>query len=232
VRYARFVVPVAVAGVLLSGCGPTSTTTSSSPSPAKSPALSAKELVEKSAEALTKAGSYRMKGDIVETGDKISIDLKTQGSESVAVISMADQGIITVLNVGGASYFQADETFWKKTAGIEANIYNSTLKGKWVKAKAGDASMDKFTELTDAKKLLDSAGTVSFTVGEKTTINGKPALTLKDPSAPDKAFYVAAEGEPYPLQVDMGADGKLEFSDFGAKFDDIKAPPADKVISL
>lgn len=228
-RYARFTVPVALAAALLAGCGTTSATPSSSPSPAQS-ALSAKEIVQKAGDALKKAGSYRMKGDIVDSGEKMSIDVKVQGSDSSAVISMGEQGSITLLSVAGTAYFQADETFWKKTASIDTKIYNSTLKGKWVKAKAGDTDLQKFTDLTDAKKLLDPEGSQSMTVGEKTTINGTSALTLKDTSG--SAFYVAAEGEPYPLRLDNGAALKIDFSEFGAKFDDIKAPPADKVISL
>ncbi|HZN78696.1 MAG TPA: hypothetical protein VFC01_03255 [Mycobacterium sp.] len=231
-RYARSMVPVALTAALLAGCGTTPATPSSSPSPAKSAALSAKEIVQKSGEALNKAGSYRMRGDIVSSGDKMSIDVKVQGSESFAVISMGDQGSITVLNVAGTSYFQADEVFWKKTGGIDAKTYNSVFKDKWVKPKAGDTNMQKFTEFTDAKAFLDPAGSESLTVGEKTTINGTSALTLKDPSASGSALYVAAEGEPYPLRVEHGTDGKIDFSEFGAKFAEVKAPPPDKVISL
>jgi hypothetical protein len=44
-------------------------------------------------------------------------------------------------------------------------------------------------------------------------------------------FYVAAEGEPYPLRINGTAAGKLDFSEFGATFD-IQAPLADKVVTL
>lgn len=231
-RYAHFLVPVALTAALLAGCGTTSNTPSSNPTPSKTAALSATEIIQKSGDALTKAGSYRMKGDVVSGGDKMSIDVKVQGSDSFAVISMGDQGSITVLNVAGTSYFQADEVFWNKTGGIDAKTYSSVFKDKWVKTKAGDANMQKFTELTDAKAFLDPAGSQSLTVGEKTTVNGSSAWTLKDASSAEGALYVAAEGEPYPLRVEHGTDGKIDFSEFGAKFDEIKAPPADKVISL
>jgi len=232
VRFAHFLVPAALTAALLAGCGTTPSAPSSSPTPSKSAALSATEVIQKSQQALTKAGSYRMKGNVVESGDKMSIDVKVQGSDSFALISMGDQGSITVLNVGGASYFQADEVFWKKTGGIDAKTYTSVFKDKWVKVKAGDANMQKFTEFTDAKTFLDPTGSQSMTVGEKTTINGSSAWTLRDASSSGSALYVAAEGEPYPLRVEHGTDGKIDFSDFGAKFDEIKAPPADKVISI
>ncbi len=231
-RHARFLVPVAVTAALLAGCGSTPTGSSSCPSPAKSVTLSASEMIQKAGDALAKAGSYRMKGDVVSGGDKLSIDVKVQGTDALAIISMGSEGSITVLNVGGASYFQADEVFWKTTGGIDAKTYNTVFKDKWVKTKADDANMQKFSEFTDAKSFLDPAGSQSMTVGEKTTINGTSAWTLKDASSTEGALYVAAEGEPYPLRVEHGADGKIDFSEFGAKFDDIKAPPADKVISL
>lgn len=232
-RLARFVVPAALAGALLAGCSPKAATPSTSPSVAQGiSALSAKEIVEKSSAALKKAGSYRMKGDVVNEGDKMAMDVKVQGSDILALISMGDQGSITLLVVGGATYFQADATFWNKTAGVDAKTYNSMFKDKWVKSKAGDTDLKEFTDLTDADKFLDSEGAESLTKGENTTINGKAAVTLKDSGSDGGTFYVAAEGEPYPLRLDNGADGTIDFSDFGAKFDDIKAPAADKVISL
>jgi hypothetical protein len=232
VRYARLIAPVALTAALLAGCGTPSAAPSSSPSPEKSPAPSAKEIFQKSAEALDKAGSFRMKGDVVDGGSKMSIDVKVQGSESFAVISLGDQGSITLLNVAGVSYFQANEVFWKKTAEIDTKTYNSVFKGKWVKPKAGDTDMQKFTEFANAKTFIDPSDAPSLTVGEKTTINGVSALTLKEASTSGSVFYVAAEGEPYPLRVEGGAAGTLDFSEFGAKFDEIKVPPANMVISL
>jgi hypothetical protein len=231
VRYARFMAPVALTAALLAGCGITGTP-SSNPAPATSTAPSAKEIVEKSAEALDKAGSFRMKGDVVDSGDKMTIDVKVQGSDSFAVIAMGDSGSITVLNVAGTAYFQATEVFWNKTGGVDSKTYNSVFKDKWVKPKAGDTDMQKFSEFANAKTFLDPAGAKSLTVGEKTTINGKSALTLKDSASSGDVLYVAAEGEPYPLRAEGAAVGKIDFSEFGAKFDEIKAPPADKVLSL
>jgi hypothetical protein len=232
VRYARFIVPAALAGALLAGCGPKTATPAAVPSAVETgiAALSSKEIVQQSAAALKKAGSYRMKGEMVDGADKMSVDIKVQGTDALAVISMGDQGSLTLLMVGGATYFQADETFWKKSAGIDTKTYTTMFKGKWVKTKAGDSDMQKFTDLTDAQKFLDGEGAESLTKGEKATINGTAALTLKDSTG--GAFYVATEGEPYPLRLDSNAEGKFDFSDFGTKFDDIKAPPADKVISL
>jgi hypothetical protein len=232
VRIARFVVPVALAGAFLAGCGPKTATPSTTPSTAETgtAALSAKEIVEHSAAALKKAGSYRMKGEMVDGTDKMSVDVKVQGTDALAVITMGDQGSLTLLMIAGTTYFQADETLWSKTAGVDTKTYNAMFKGKWVKTKTGDSDMQKFADLTDAQKFLDSEGAGSLTKGEKTTINGTSALTLKDST--DGAFYVALEGEPYPLRLDSKAEGKLDISEFGAKFDDFKAPAADKVISL
>jgi hypothetical protein len=48
----------------------------------------------------------------------------------------------------------------------------------------------------------------------------------------EKRLFVASTGKPYPLQL-TGKDGaELTFSDFGATFTGLAAPPKSKVVDL
>ena len=46
------------------------------------------------------------------------------------------------------------------------------------------------------------------------------------------SIYVATTGQPYIVRVEMKGEGELDVTEFGAKFDDITAPPASQVVDL
>jgi hypothetical protein len=69
------------------------------------------------------------------------------------------------------------------------------------------------------------------TKGELTKIGEVDVITVKDGKA---TVYVATKGEPYPIRLEnlAGEGGQIDFSEFGATFEEIKAPPDDQVVDL
>ncbi|MEK8110175.1 hypothetical protein NKG94_49395 [Micromonospora sp. M12] len=72
-----------------------------------------------------------------------------------------------------------------------------------------------------------------MTKGEAREIDGVKTVGLVDGDK-DGTLFIATTGEPYPVRMEGGADspGQITFSDFGATFDELKAPPANQVIDF
>jgi hypothetical protein len=235
VRIARLFVPIAVAGLVLAGCAAKKDAANTpSPTPADNgvKALSADEILNKATAALLEAGSFHVKGDISEEGAKFTVDLKIKGTDAAGTVTTPD-GTIKILRIGADSYFQADAAFWKKFGGPQGDTISVLFKDKWVKASASGADavgLGAFAGLADAKEFLKPEGTL--TKGEEKTINGQATIALTDSKA-QSTIYVATTGKPYPIRLEgpSGA-GAMDITEFGATFEEIKAPAASEVVDL
>jgi hypothetical protein len=236
-RVARVLVPIAVAGTLLAGCGGQTDTGSPAPSAAATStassdngiaALTPDEILTKATAALEKAGSFQMKGEMEENGDTMSVDLKFQGDDLSGTIGMAGSSI-QLLKVGGQGYFKADSNFWKKNGGPQGESIAQKIGGRWVKVKPDDESFGELFSTFEVKKLLKADGTV--TKGEPKTTDAGPAIALID-SSDQSTLSIATAGEPYPLLME-GPDkkGQIVFSGFGSSFE-AKAPAESQVIDM
>lgn len=237
-RIARFIVPIALAGALVAGCADTSTfnpaNNSLSPTPSPVPtsngvdALEAKEILEKATAALKTAGSYRYKGDFTEEDVTVTMDVKVQGKDLHGTVVMPEMGTMEMLLIGSDFYFKAD-ALMEMIVGM-AGENADAFKGKWIKTTKDNKTVASFADLMDVEAMLDPDGEV--TKGETTNINGTQAIGLKD-SKGEGTLYIATVGEPYPLRIQgPEGEGAVDFSDFGATFEEIKAPSADQVIDL
>ena len=236
-RLARVLVPIAVAGTLLAGCGgqadsgspaPSASATSTASADNGVAALTPDEILTKATAALEKAGSFQMKGEMEETGDTISVDLKVQGDDLSGTIGMAGSSI-QLLAVGGEGYFKADSNFWKQNGGPDGEGIAQMIGDRWVKVKPDDENFGELFSIADPKTLLKADGTV--TKGEPKTTDAGPAIALVD-SSDQSTLYIATTGEPYPLLIE-GPDkkGQAVFSGFGSSFE-MKAPAASEVIDI
>ncbi|NJP34414.1 hypothetical protein [Micromonospora thermarum] len=233
-RVARVLVPLAVAGMVLAGCGDRTAggATWSAPSaPAGNGVadLTADEILAKATAALDKAGSFQIKGQAREDGTTMSVDLKVQGKDLVGTIDMGSSTIQTLL-VGGQPYFKADEAFWKENGGPQGAGLAQLVGDRWVKVSPKDEDFANVFKLGDPDEILKPDGKVSK--GASTSIDAGPVITLIDKSDQSK-LYVATTGEPYPLLTeDPDKQGKLVFSGFGDSFPEIKKPDAQDVIDF
>lgn len=235
-RFGRVLVPLALAGVLLAGCG---TNTDEGRTPADSgpadngvAALEPDAILAKAKTALVGAKSYSLKGEMTVDKSKMKLDIKISGDDTLGTMT-SDGATIELLRVGGQMYIRLDEKFWEQSAGADsAALMVELINGRWAKLSGKDDDLAGFFEIADPNALLKADGTL--TKGETKTINGIKAIGLVDGSADNGTLYVATTGEPYPLVMQGGkADGeKLTFGDFGKTFDDIKAPTAKEVVDL
>ena len=102
---------------------------------------------------------------------------------------------------------------------------------RWVTGADRDQSFADLFTLGTLDGLFQPEGELS--IGGVKEVNGIRAIGLMDSGNIFRKLYVASTGEPYPLQVTTGAmDAEVTFSDFGATFPDLKAPPKSKVVDL
>ncbi|MGC4880519.1 hypothetical protein ACLQ26_30115 [Micromonospora sp. DT43] len=222
-----------VVAALLSGCGgggddgkPEST----APVDNGVAALAPNEAVQRATTAVRNAKSYHLVGDIDNDGQKMTLDFKVTGSDLGGRVS-TDEGSVDLLSVAGQQYIRPDEKFWAKNAGAQASDEIVKLMGdKWAKVSAKDDFSQLF-DVANIDKLLKPDGTM--TKGEAKEIDGVKTIGLVDG---DKSgmLYIATTGEPYPMRIEGNQDspGQITFSEFGATFDDVKAPPEGQVVDF
>lgn len=235
-RLTRALVPLALAGALLAGCGDSNQDSEGSGTPTTAPAsngvadLTPDEIVDKAAAALDAAKSYRMQGDINDEGQTMTLDFKVAGEDVLGSISM--QGAkVELLSAAGQFYIRPDAAFWKQNAGDGAENIAKLMAGRWAKLSPKDEDFKGFFQLADPHQLLKPDGTL--TKGQTKDVNGVSAIGLVDGSADGGTLYVATTGEPYPLLLEgPKGEGQISFSDFGATFADVKAPAPNEVVDL
>lgn len=241
-RGMRAVVAVAVAGVFLAGCqgrggngGVTpqpAASTSSAPADNGVAALSAAEILARAKAAVKKAGSFRVKGTVIDPDGSIAVDLKVRGADMIGSMTMG-RAKIELLAVGARRFYRPNEAFWAEVGDPKkARTIAKLLGTRWIKVPPDERDIDDLFDVAKIDELLKPYGKASK--GPATDVEGVPVIGLIDTGGDGGTLFVATAGEPYPLRADPAdaSVGKLTFSEFGATFADLKAPPEAQTVDL
>jgi hypothetical protein len=147
------------------------------------------------------------------------------GKDSYGTITTPN-GVLTLLNVGGTTYYKADDSFWKSSAGDQAAAIIAKLNGRWIKPAAGSSFSD-FLKVADRSSLSSQvlAPQGSITKAGTKNVNGVSCVVLKDGSI--GSLFVAKKGA-RPIQITSKANGILNFSYDAVDIPD--APAADEQV--
>jgi hypothetical protein len=210
-------------------------TATSAASGADTATLSAAEILTRSKTAFKAAKSVHVTGGGTSGQDTFKVDMRYSAAGS-AIGTVTNGGeTIELRRVGQVIFIKASKAFWTATAGAKAG----TLFGeKYVKAPVTDQRVSAVVSLTDKGAFIDAALSTTGGVekGAVKTVNGTQAipLTIKD-SAGGSTLFVAATGEPLPLEVLPQAGGKdtgqVDFIDYGAAVN-AAAPPAAQTVDV
>ena len=226
IRSLALAIVMAVAVTGAAGCGL---------SPSDTP--SAKDLYAQARSAALSAKSARMTGTIEQSGEKIKINLAgtVNGSNQKVVLTIPEQGTLTLLTVKKKLYLKGDKTYWTKAANAKvAKAY----AGKWVQVAASKAT--DFGDLTITTvltgmfkdKALSTLASIASNV-DKGTVAGVPAYIITSKFDKSGHLSVTADGSARLLQISSTgtSSGALTFSDWNA-IQAFRAPKASQVIKL
>jgi hypothetical protein len=233
------------AGVLVFvGCGgsgtkpatsTTATTATTATTKSSLEGLTADQVLAKTKAAAQSARSVRVKGEVTDSGQSISIDLKLAGVASGSGTVIQSGGRIDLVRVGNDIYFKADEKTLSKTLAQGDAQVVKLIAGRYVKATVTTSGFDSFAGLLDlvefVKGVLSPDGKVKRVDGKP--VSGVATVGLKDTAATGGGIlYVADAGEPFPLRIEPGSGtGGVTMSDWNTDIT-ITAPPADQVIDV
>ncbi|MFF8842843.1 hypothetical protein ACF08N_08905 [Streptomyces sp. NPDC015127] len=208
--------------------------------------LSADQIAEKAVEATKTATSLRMKGEIDNEGEPVSLDLAMDAKNNCTGRLGIKDGRADLRRLGEVLYMKGDEAFWRASLSRRAvapdggnnDTVIELMKNRWIKMPS--RAIEDMQGVCDLDEMLadlgkDKARRTGMTLGKDTRIGGVPAVTLvKKKGRETTTAYVAKEGKPYLLKVvKAGGDepGTIEFSDYDRPVA-VKAPPADEVLDL
>ncbi|MFJ2767813.1 hypothetical protein [Streptomyces sp. NPDC087300] len=188
--------------------------------------MSADKIAEKASKASKDAGSYRMTGQMKQSGQSSDIEfVVAESGDCKGTVGSREKGTAEFLASGKYSYVKVDDKFWEdKGDSSTAEL----VKGRWVKkanAKGGSPCNPDGMFKADKLKKLERE--------KDTEVDGRKAAVLtKKKGEETTTFYVAMEGKPYFLKVvNKGgeAPGTVNFSDYG-KTVAVKVPSDDEIV--
>jgi hypothetical protein len=191
-----------------------------------------------------------MQGVLTGNGQTLQIRVVARGLHSEEVSVSNHGSTVDVIVSGSAGYLRGNAAFWLTQIGPRGRL----LAGRWIGVLPSHTrsfinSLGHFAPETVGRCFDEDHGTL--TVAGQTTIDGQPAIVLRDagnaPGATPSLLAVAASGTPYPLRitatgaqraggrVDVCNDGKadkvrgsLTFSQFGH----VEVRPPSNVLHL
>ncbi|WP_432155002.1 hypothetical protein [Streptomyces tricolor] len=219
--FAALSLTAAAAG--LTGCLPGGDTADGRP---KGPfaGLSGGQILDRAAIATTDAPSLRMSGQMPDetTGGTIRFDMALSGKGKCSGTLRYAQGKADVIQTASSFYARYDEQFFRAEGGTaqETDAAVELFAGKWVKMPAGDPDVKDFARFCTLERMLGDRHVHSnATRGGTTTIDGTPAVTLRERNDKEQATaYVTTKGTPYIVRLESHTthgESTVEFRDFG-----------------
>ena len=225
---------LAAAVLSATACGSSSSSTSALAG------MSPDQIVQKSVADLKAASSVRITGQVVNSGQTITLDLTDvaakgcQGTIGLAApatsSSKAVSGTANIVEADGIVYMKLSNSFFT-SAGLPASEF-SQVSGKYIKLASG-SNLASFAQLCNPSTLSTAFAKedTGFVKAGTATVNGQPTLAFKQPKNPSNGtVYVSESATPQILRIAGPAgQGSIDFSDYNASVT-ITAPPASQVI--
>lgn len=164
---------------------------------------------------------------IPDGAQTIALDLRlTAGKGGGGRMTIGSQ-VVDIVVLRPFVYFKANVKFWKTYAGSSGPMVVQLLANRWVKMPASNKDFAALIDLTDISAFIGgmAASHGKLVLGGTKTIGGKKAIGILDTAkAGGGTLWVAASGQPLPLQLTQtGSSGHVDFADWNAPVH-VKAP--------
>ncbi len=184
---------------------------------------SAVDILKAANDAALGQSSVHMKGTVTQGTDTLTMDLRLEkGGGAMGTLDLAG-AMLQIVSTGTAVYVKGDKAYWTAEAGAGAA---ELIGDSWVSATTA-SDMAQFKDLVDYATalggVLDPTGAV--TKGGAATIDGVEVVGVKDGKI--GTLWVATEGEPLPVLIDGGTQGRVTFTEWGERVAVIVPDAAD-----
>lgn len=182
-------------------------------------------IAAKAVEATRDADSMRMKGQVEESGQSMTIDMAVDNQSNCQGTITQEGAKAEVRRTGQTLYLKGDEKYWQTSLKGQPGADTAVDKaaGKWVKIPGQDEQM---AGMCDKQKLVaaldeDKSERQGMKKDGTAEVDGTQAVKLTKASGDEThTLFVAAEGEPYILKsvVEGGQTPQTTtFSNYGDK---------------
>jgi hypothetical protein len=171
-----------------------------------------------------------LKGTVATSDSGTAVDLRySRDAGTVGTVTVNGQSIQLVYSQD--LFFKASPDRWTELTGD--GRAGELIGDRWVKIPPQAAGFESVTTLATYDRFIDKALSPEGGLAETgtKTVRGLNVVGVVE-KANNETLYVAAEGEPYPVQVqsDTGR-GALDFLDWNEPVD-VQAPRPDQVVDL
>ncbi|MGW7369888.1 hypothetical protein ACWGI8_42305 [Streptomyces sp. NPDC054841] len=204
--------------------------------------LTGRQIADKARSALLNASSVHImsEGDLREPGSPNKLDLTLDREGNCAgSVSMGSEGSVKIIKRGETVWLKPDAAFWKSQVPGVGETAEELFGDKYLHGTTDDALLHALTDVCDLDEFLDSLSGapdsgVAFTKGKKTEIDGTDVIPVTGQRAGRTiTMYVATEGTPYPVRLNVTSAGaakaSVDFSDYDKPVPTATPPAADTV---
>ncbi|WP_433046040.1 hypothetical protein [Dactylosporangium sp. CS-033363] len=196
--------------------------------------LPAERIAEAAVSSLTHNYPMRIKGRFADDSGAavLTFDMVRNFSDGRGTVQV-DGYSLEIIRLRGHDYAKADAAFWiaRGPAELQHSDAAARVGGKWVRGELYSSKLPVGRFLDFHDNLWEAlANDTTFTKGERTVVNGVPAIACASGNA--GTIYVATQGAPNVIRTES-PDGRavIDYSEYGAPVT-IEEPPADQVVDL
>jgi hypothetical protein len=179
--------------------------------------MSADAIATKAWAGTKAAASVHVDGSTMDSGKQIKFSLTlVKGKGCAGTMSEGASGSFRIVMVGKDVWIKPDDAFWKASGGSDPAVL-SIVSGKYIKDSAG-TGLGAMSSLCNLSNWIGSAGQAAGMVkGATATVNGQPALQLKD-TGDTASAWVADTASPVLLRLadPSSGGGSFDFTGYGA----------------
>lgn len=160
------------------------------------------------------------------TDYNLDITLGTKNCQGTYVTN--GKGTFHVTDINGATYFSANQLYWKNTGATGSDL--TLLTSHYIKVGPNSQTLAALNTLCHPSQLAQPfTGQVSGMVDRGfTTINGQKVMHITDSSDAD-GIYVSDTSTPEVIRLDAGSSLDLVFSSYNVPLS-LTAPPSKLVL--
>jgi hypothetical protein len=199
---------------------------------------SADTIVKASKDDMGDLKAVKVSGDLTTDGQAISIDLQVNSDGDCTGSLGIGDGSAELLGVGGSTWMRPDESFWRSSAGDNADQVIGIVGDKWVVVPDDQDSIKQFCDVDDLldQLLKDESDDSTYSKNGTDTVDGDDVVKIdnEDPQDGTSTGYVLVDDPHYLVKIEKtdGKDtGTVTFSAFDEDFD-VTAPADNEVIDL